>query len=283
MKILQNKSLKDLTTFKIGGNAKYFSAPKTFDEMKEVWIYAKQNNLKTFILGRGSNILFDDVGFWGIVIYNDINFLRISKTNIYVGAGYSFPSLGIQSAYNNLSGLEYAVGVPGSVGGAVYMNASAFDQAVSDTIHSVTYLDEMGKIIILKKDQIELNYRSSIFQKRKGVILSCSFKLNKDVHAKDKQIEILKKKRKTQPSNERNAGCIFKNPKGFSAGKLIEECNLKNYRVGGAKVSDLHANFIINEKDASSKDVLNLISYIKEVVKSKKNILLEEEIKIISP
>jgi len=283
MKILQNKSLKELTTFEIGGKAKYFSAPKTFNEMKEVWLYAKKNNIDTFILGKGSNILFDDRGFAGIVIYNDIDFFKILKTNIYVGAGFSFSSLGIQSACNNLGGLEYAAGIPGSVGGAVYMNASSYEQAISDIIHSVTYLNEEGRIVIYKKDEMELNYRSSIFQKKNGVILSCCFKLKKSEIAKDKQLEILEKKRSNQPLNKKNAGCIFKNPKSCSASRLIEECNLKNYKIGGAKVSDLHANFIINEKDASSKDVLNLISYIKDVVKKKKNILLEEEIKIISP
>jgi UDP-N-acetylmuramate dehydrogenase len=283
MKILQNKTLKELTTFKIGGQAKYFCAPQNFDEMKEALLFAKKNNLKTFILGRGSNILFDDEGFFGLVIKNDINFLRILKTNIYVGAGYSFASLGIQTAYNDLSGLEYAAGVPGSVGGAIFMNASAYNQAVSDSISRVTYLDEDCKIASLKKDQMEFDYRTSIFQKRNVVILSCSFELNQDVYAKEKQMEILKKKRQTQPTNEKNAGCIFKNPNGFSAGKLIEECKLKNYQIGGAKVSDIHANFIINEKEASSKDVLNLILYIKKEVKNKKNIILQEEIKIISP
>lgn len=283
MKIVKNKSLKELTTFKIGGNAKFFSAPKTFAEMKEVWLFAKKNNLKTFILGKGSNILFDDRGFFGLVIYNDINFLRISNTNIYAGAGYSFAALGTQSAYNNLSGLEYAAGVPGSIGGAVYMNASAHEQKISDCIQTVTFLDDLGKIVVFKKDQMQFDYRSSIFQKINGVILSCVFKLNKNNKARDRQYEILIKKKAAQPLNERNAGCIFKNPKGFSAGKLIEECNLKNFKIGGAKVSEKHANFIINEKDASSKDVLDLIFNIKKIVKEKKNILLEEEIKIIKP
>lgn len=283
MRLLQNKSLKDLTSFKIGGKAKYFAAPETFDEMKEAWLYARQNNLKTFILGKGSNILFDDEGFSGLVIYNNINFLRIVKNNIYAGGGYSFPSLGVQTVSNNLSGLEFAAGIPASVGGAIYMNASAFGQAISDSILSVTYLNEEGYVEIIKKENMQLGYRASVFQKRKGIILSGCFNLKTDQNAKEKQLDMLQRKRKAQPMNERNAGCIFKNPVNYPAGKLIEECGLKNYRIGGAKVSDLHANFIINEKDASSKDIINLISYIKQVVKMKKNILLEEELKIIVP
>lgn len=283
MQILQNKSLKELTTFKIGGFAKYFCSVKTFDEMKEALVFAKNNNLKTFILGKGSNILFDDQGFLGLVIHNTIDFLRIFKNFVFVGAGFSFPSLGINTSYKNLSGLEFAAGVPGSVGGAVFMNASAHNRAIADTIESVTYLNDKNEIVIIKKDEMELNYRSSIFQKNRAVILSCVFKLNKSDNAKDIQLELLTKKRLTQPMNEKSAGCIFKNPKNFSAGKLIEECGLKNYRIGGAKVSDLHANFIVNEKDASSKDVLSLISYIKDVVYIKTNVLLEEEVKIIKP
>jgi len=283
MKIQKNKSLKEFTTFKIGGRARYFALAKTFDEIKEALIFAKNNALKTFIMGKGSNILFDDRGFLGLVIYNNISFLRMSKTNIYVGAGYSFPYLGIQSARNNLSGLEFAAGVPGSVGGAIYMNASAYDQAVADTIEHVVYLGEDGKVSILKKDFLELDYRSSLFQRQKGIILAAKFSLKVCNNALKKQKETLHKKMKNQPLNEKNAGCIFKNPKGFSARMLIEQCGLKKCQIGGAKVSDLHANFIINENEASSKDVMYIISHIKKVVKKKTNITLQEEVRIISP
>jgi UDP-N-acetylmuramate dehydrogenase len=283
MQIFQNKSLKSFTTFKIGGKAKYFIAPKTLNELRDSYLFAKENNLKVFVLGKGSNVLFSDEGFEGIVIFNNIKFLRFSKTNVYVGAGYSFSSLGIESANRNLAGLEYAMGIPASVGGAIYMNASSYKQTLSDVIERVIYLDEDGRIKIFEKDQLEFSYRSSVFQKKRGIIFSACFKLKKDKRAKKRQLEMFLKKRKSQPLNKKNAGCIFRNKKRFSAGKLIEECGLKNYKIGKAKVSNLHANFIINEKDASSKDVLDLISHIKYVVKMKKNILLTEEIKIITP
>jgi len=283
MRLQKNKSLKEFTSFKIGGKAKYFADPTTFNEMKDLFKFAKKNKLKIFILGKGSNIVFDDRGFSGLVIYNNINFLKISKTNIYVGAGYNFAHLGIKTALKNLSGLEFASGVPGSVGGAIYMNASAFSQAISDTIVSVVYLTEDGILLNLKKDQLDLQYRSSIFQKMKGVILSAKFSLHIDTSARKKQLELLHKKMKNQPLNENNAGCIFKNPENMSAKKLIDECGLKNYKIGGAIVSNIHANFIINENGASSKDVIELISYIKEVVKKKKNIELFQEVKIIQP
>ncbi len=283
MKLQKNKSLKEFTTFKIGGRAKYFVEVTTFDEIKKSFLFAKKNKLKTFVLGKGSNVLFDDKGFSGLVIYNNINFLKISKTHIFVGAGYSFSALGAKTANNDLSGLEFAIGVPGSVGGAIFMNASSYGQAVCDTIKRVIYLTLDGKIKILKKNECNFEYRNSIFQKMKGAILSSVFVLKKDKNAKDRQLQILQKKLKNQPMNEKNAGCIFKNPKNISAKALIEQCSLKNYKIGGALVSDIHPNFIINEKNATSKDVLNLISHIKTVIKKKKNINLLEEIKIILP
>ncbi|MFA6118701.1 MAG: UDP-N-acetylmuramate dehydrogenase [Parachlamydiales bacterium] len=279
--MLKNRTLKELTTFKIGGCAKYFFAPQTFDEMKEALKFANESNLKFFILGKGSNILFDDDGFNGIVIQNNISFFKISKNNVFVGGGYSFPNLGLKTASLNLSGLEFALGIPGSVGGAVYMNASSFDRSVSDVLKKVVVLDEFGKVQVIDKKNIEFAYRFSSFQKTRSVILSAQFELQNDNNVKEKQSEMLQKKIRTQPMNEKNAGCVFKNPKGYSAGRLIEECGLKNYSVGGARVSSLHANFIINANNATAQDVIKLISDIKGVVKKEKNILLEEEIKII--
>ncbi|KKL56465.1 MAG: UDP-N-acetylenolpyruvoylglucosamine reductase [Candidatus Anoxychlamydiales bacterium] len=283
MEVQKNRSLKEFTTFKIGGRAKYFIEARTFDEMKQGFLFAKENNLKTFILGKGSNILFDDKGFSGLVIYNNINFLRIFQNNVYVGAGYSFPALGVKTANNNLSGLEFAAGVPGSLGGAIYMNASSYSQAVSDAIKNIVYLTFDGEIITLKKEECSFAYRNSIFQKMKGAILSSVFSLKKDNNAKKRQLEILQKKLKNQPMNEKNVGCIFKNPKNTSAKILIDECSLINYKIGEAIISEVHPNFIINENKATSKDVLKLISHIKKVVKKKKNITLIEEVKVISP
>jgi len=283
MDLIKNKLLKDLTTFKIGGAAKYFYIAQTFEQMKQIVKYAKEKNLKVFILGRGSNVLINDLGFFGLVIQNNISFLKKSKTNLYAGAGYSFAHLGLLSAKCNLSGLEFALGIPGSVGGAIYMNASSYNQSVSDALEKVVFLNNKNEIQIFKKSECKFGYRSSVFQKNKGIILCAKFGLKKDNYARKNQIELFQKKLKTQPLNEKNAGCIFKNPKNYSARKLIEECGLKNFKIGEAKVSDLHANFIINENNASSKDVLKLISHIKKVVKKKKNITLKTEIKILEP
>ena len=282
MELEKNKSLKEYTTFRIGGRAKYFFAPKNLDEAKQAYFFAKKNKLKVFVLGKGSNILFDDSGFSGLVIYNNVDFFDISNNVVSVGGGFSFPALGVTLANNNLGGLEFAAGVPGSVGGAVYMNASSYGQAVSDTIQSVDYLEEDGSLVTYTKDQMLLSYRSSIFQKKKGMILSAKFMIQENKNASQKQIEILQKKRLNQPLNEKNAGCVFKNPKNDSARRLIEECGLKNHTIGGAKVSIKHTNFIINENNASSKDVLDLILYIKNIVKFKKNIILKQEVEYIS-
>ena len=281
MKIQKNKSLKELTTFKIGGIAKYYVCIKHYDELKEALKFAKKNNLKVFILGKGSNILFDSKGFFGIVIHINLDFLKKVKNHLIVGAGYSFPLLGYITAKNNFSGLEFAKGVPGSLGGAIYMNASAFNQSVSDSLLSVQYLDENENVITLKKENCDFEYRNSIFQKNKGIILSARFLLKENKNALNIQKEIMEKKLANQPLNERNAGCIFKNPKNNSARKVIENCSLIDFKIGGAKVSLKHANFIINEKDATSEDVLDLIKYIKKIVFEKTNIQLKEEVKYI--
>ncbi|MBN2478751.1 MAG: UDP-N-acetylmuramate dehydrogenase [Parachlamydiales bacterium] len=282
MEIKKNISLKNYTTFKIGGYAKFFAAVKSIEDATQAYLFAKKNMLKTFVLGKGSNILFDDSGFSGLVIYNDIDFLDINENSVNVGAGFSFIRLGLVTASKNLSGLEFAAGVPGSVGGAVFMNASTYDQKISNTIEEVTYLDEDGNIYIYKKDEMDFKYRHSIFQKKKGIIISAKFLLTSDENAKQRQLEIVTKKRSNQPMNERNAGCIFKNPENISAKILISECGLVNYKIGKAKVSEKHPNFIINENDASSKDVLLLISHIKKTVFDKTKIKLQEEVRYIT-
>jgi len=279
--LLKDKQLKNLTTFKIGGKAKYYFLVESKEDAIYAFKFAKKNKIKKFILGNGSNILFDDRGFSGLVIHNKINFLKIDQGYVYVGAGFFLSSLSKKTSGINLSGLEFGYSIPASVGGAVYMNASSFGQTISDTLVSIDYLTSLGKIITIDKKDIKFGYRYSGFQKKRGMILACKFKLNLDKNAKINKEKFFQKKCLCQPLETKNAGCIFKNPNNLSAWQLIEKCGFKNYAIGGAKISAIHSNFIINQNNATSKNVKDLIKLVKQKVKKQENILLKEEIKII--
>ncbi len=233
------------------------------------------------ILGKGSNCLFDDRGFDGLVILNKIAFCEFEGPLVHVGAGYSFSLLGTQTARKGWSGLEFASGIPGSVGGAVYMNAGASGAEVCNPLVEVTYVSELGEIQTLARDQIDFSYRFSAFQNRKGAIASAKFLLQPSEEARTKQLGIIDYRTRTQPYGDKSAGCVFRNPQPHSAGALIQQSGLKGKRIGGAEVSTLHANFIVNKDNATSQDILELAAYVKEAVKEKTGVDLEMEIRCI--
>jgi UDP-N-acetylmuramate dehydrogenase len=282
MNIQKKVSLKKFTTFKIGGNAKYFVEVISLEDLKKAYLFAKKNNLKIFILAKGSNILFDDRGFDGLVIYNKIEFINFSEGVAEVSSGLSIAKLASECMKRSLTGFEFAAPLPGSVGGAVFMNASANNQHTFDNLLSVCYLDEDLNEIIFEKKDIKYGYRYTFFHDMKGFIISAKFELTHKDNILDYQREIIKKRALTQPINTNNAGSVFKNPKDNFAAKLIEECNLKGFKIGNACISKKHANFIINEKNASSKDVIDLINHIKKEVYNKTKIMLQEEVKIVN-
>ena len=279
-----NRFLREFSTFGIGGPISYFAEVSTFEEMKEGIVFAHIHNLPFLVLGKGSNSLFDDRGFKGVVLLNKIDFCSWSENFVCCGSGYSFSLLGVQAAKKNMEGLEFACGIPATVGGAIFMNAGANGKETQDCLYSVSYLDEDLQIKEVKKQDLEFGYRYSIFQKNKFVILSAKFQL---IKAKDsirhKQLSILDYRLKTQPYKDKSIGCIFRNPeKQIPAGRLIEECGLKGISVGGAQVSLVHANFIINAGNATQQQVLQLIAVVQEKVFAKTQILLEPEIKVIN-
>ncbi len=274
----KNKSLAEFSTFGIGGAARFFTEIETIEDLQEVLQYCHQHKLPFHILGKGSNSLFHDEGFDGLVILNKIQFCEMTGAEIYVGAGYSFSLLGIKTARKGLSGLEFASGIPASVGGAIFMNAGAGGPETCDVLHEVTFIDEKGDKTIFVREDLDFSYRYSSFHKMRGAIAAARFVLTPSATARQKQLEIVAYRTKTQPYNEHSCGCIFRNPEGKSAGALIEKCGLKNAQIGGAKVSSLHANFIINTALASSKDVLDLAKYVKKSVKEQTGIELEMEL-----
>ena len=276
-----DKPLSQLSTFGIGGPARFFATVQKADELASLLHYCHTQKLPFFILGKGSNCLFDERGFDGLVILNKISFCKFDWPSVHVGAGYSFSLLGTQTARNGWSGLEFASGIPGSVGGAVYMNAGANGSETCDSLTEVEFVSESGELEVLKRDQIEFSYRFSSFQKRKGSIVSAKFQLLPSDEARKKQLGIIDYRKRTQPYGDKSAGCIFRNPKPQSAGALIEQSGLKGKVLGGAEVSPMHANFIVNRAGATASDILDLAELVKRCVKEKMGVDLEMEIRYI--
>jgi len=280
--IQKNKSLSDLSTFGIGGKASYFTVCKSIDEMRLAYLFAREKTLPIIIVGKGSNTLFPDAGLDALVIQNRIDFLEIDENRAHVGAGYSFSLLGSKTVRAGLSGLEFASGIPASVGGAVFMNAGANGCETKDHLVEVKYLDEDGEVKTYSKEEMTFTYRKSSFQEMKGVIVGATFELTLDPEARDRQINIIEYRKKTQPLTEKSAGCVFRNPEGISASKLIDELGLKGKKVGGAMISPVHANFIVNTGNATQRDVLGLIEEVRDIVYKKEGVLLKDELRVIS-
>lgn len=281
VKFEEGRFLKDFSTFGIGGEARFLAEVKTIEEMQEALRFCSEKNLKFIVIGKGSNSLFDDRGFDGLVIINKINFCRFENTEVEVGAGYSFALLGVQTARRGLSGLEFASGIPGSVGGAIYMNAGASGHQTCDMLQRVQFVDEKGQLHSFSKQELSFAYRHSSFQKMKGAIVAATFLLGFSPEARKKQLEIVDYRTRTQPYGEMSCGCIFRNPEGASAGLLIEKCGLKGMKIGGAEVSVMHANFIINTGSATTADILTLAQLVKSKVLAHSGHQLEMELCVI--
>lgn len=278
-----NEPLKKKTTFKIGGNARFFCEPGSTAELKSLIISAKRDNIPFFVIGGGSNILINDKGVDGLVLKLSSNFFKgifFKGSCCEAGSGIMLSRLIRVAAENGLSGLEFLAGIPGTLGGALCMNAGAGFNCIGDLVQKVKVMDYDGKIKVLPKKDIRFGYRCSGLEKY--IILGGTLKLfPKDKDEIRKNIKkFIEHRRNTQDTVSFSAGCIFKNPPGESAGKLIDMCGLKGKSQGQARISLKHANFILNTKQARSGDVIKLISLIEKKVKQKFNVVLEQEIKI---
>jgi UDP-N-acetylmuramate dehydrogenase len=282
-----SEPLKKHTTFRIGGPAQFFFRPEDLEELRQIVGIARKRNLKVLALGSGSNLLVSDKGVRAVVVKLDKpGFQKISyfENILETGAGRPLSRLLSYCRGQGLSGLEFMAGIPGTVGGALSMNAGVRAGkkllAIGDLVESVQVLDYNGKIKILEGRKLKFGYRRSNLSKY--IILSCRFKLNfkSSGEIQDKIADYLKRRGNTQDYTRPNAGCVFKNPDGDSAGRLIDACGLKGKKIGGAAVSFKHANFILNQNRCSARDVLALVKLIRKAVKKKYGILLEPEIKI---
>lgn len=284
MEISRNISLADLTTFRIGGKAKYFIAAQNKEDFLEAIKFSEKKKLPFFILGGGSNLLVSDKGFSGLVIKMENARCEVGSKKVFVETGVMLADLVKASIKRNLSGLEWAAGIPGTAGGAIRGNAGAYGGAMSDCVIGAQVISKNSKVLNFNLSQCRFRYRESVFKSRSDLVVwSASLRLRQGDYRQSKKLchNYLVQRKKKCPLAYPSAGCVFKNPKPFVAAKLIEECGLKGKRVGQAKISEKHANFIINLGGAKAKDVVSLIDLIKDQVGKKFNVGLEEEIQYL--
>ena len=274
------------TSFRIGGNADCFCEVMNIDALRKIISLCKEEGVPFQMIGLGSNLLVSDEGVEGVVIKLDGDFdevTLVSDATIRCGAGASLAKACLFAKNNGLGGAEFAWGIPGSVGGAVYMNAGAYGGEIKDIAVVTRYLDEEGSICEIKGEEHCFSYRHSVFSDKNWIILEVDLAL----FPKNKNdifylmTDTMEKRKAKQPLNKPSAGSVFKRPEGYYAAALIEECGLKGTSVGGAQVSEKHSGFIINKGEASARDVLDLIKHIKKVVKEKAGVDLQCEIKFI--
>ena len=281
----ENEPLAAHCTFKIGGPAQLFVQPQTEQQLCSVAALCKEQAVRYYLLGNGSNILFADEGFAGVVL--DVSALgsdiAVEGNMLTAGAGVRLTALCRAALEHSLSGLEFAYGIPGTVGGAVYMNAGAYGGEMKDVLTVVRYLTAEGKVVQASAAELDLSYRHSIFEENGGCILSAQFALQPgnaaDIRAK--MDELMAKRVDKQPLDKPSAGSTFKRPAGAFAAALIDQCGLRGFRHGGAAVSDKHCGFVVNLGGATCADVLALCDEVRAIVKEKTGYELEKEIRIV--
>ena len=284
--VIKDAPMKKYTSFRCGGNASVLVIPNSVDCLKQIIDFCNSKSIKPLIIGNGSNLLVTDNGINGVVIKigSDISKIELlDETTIRCEAGASLKSLCMFALENSLSGLEFAYGIPGTLGGAVYMNAGAYGGEMKDVLVSTTHIDSNGDFGELTQENLNLIYRGSAYTDNDYAIVSAVLKLKKadKKDIKEAMDDKLQRRKDKQPLEYGSAGSTFKRPTGYFAGALIEQSGLKGYTVGGAQVSEKHAGFVINKNNATSTDVINLIRDVQRIVYEKHGVMLETEVKII--
>ena len=273
------------TTFQIGGPAQYFVTPGTTEEIKQILKLCKEEEVPYFVMGRGSNLLVSDAGMEGVVLqlYDNYSDFSIDGNQIQAQAGVMLSKIGYVARENSLTGFEFAAGIPGTLGGAVMMNAGAYGGEMKDIIATVQLMDEDGNLFEKTGEEMDFAYRHSIVEEKNLLVLGATLTLQKgDKEAIDEKMKELASARKTkQPLEFPSAGSTFKRPEGYFAGKLIMDAGLRGYQVGGAQVSEKHCGFVINKKNATAADVLKLVSDVKAKVYEEFQVELEPEVRLV--
>ena len=283
--VLFDEPMKAHTTFKIGGNATAFINISSQECLIALMDFCKSENITYYIVGNGSNLLVSDDGIDGVVICLGRKFanIEVDGTKIIAQSGALLPKISAVAAENSLTGLEFASGIPASLGGAIYMNAGAYGGEMKDVVKEIEYIDENSQFKTISVTDETFSYRHSVFTNTNSVILKATFELKRSNQEEIKNTvsNLNKKRREKQPLEMPSAGSAFKRPDGYFAAALIEQAGLKGKTVGGAMVSDKHSGFIVNTGNATAEDVCRLVKHIREVIYDKFKVLLEPEIKII--
>ena len=286
----QQEPLASHTTFQIGGPAVFWCTPKTVDQLRRTLVLCRENGVRTYLLGNGSNTLFADEGYDGAVIdLRGLNFGPTAEpqpdgsTCLTAGAGLTLGRLCAVAQQQSLAGLAFACGIPGTIGGAVYMNAGAYGGEMKDVLTEVTVMDEEGEIVTLPADKLELGYRTSIIKTAGYIVLEAKLQLkegNPEV-IRETMKDLTIRRTTKQPLEYPSAGSTFKRPEGYFAGKLIMDSGLAGYQVGGAQVSEKHCGFVINAGGATARDVRTLMDNVRDIVYKKYGVTLEPEVKFL--
>lgn len=286
LEFCENESLSKHTTFKIGGPAAFFVKPSSVEQVSEIVNYCSAGGIRLVPLGRGSNVLVSDEGIDGVVMNLGSKFSKITlldEETIYCEAGANLIQLCNFALENSLTGLEFSYGIPGSVGGAVFMNAGAYGGEIKDTIIYADHVDKNGNAGRFFGNELQMSYRHSVYSGKEYYITGAAFKLQKGDkdEIKAKMEELLAKRYDKQPMDKPSAGSTFKRPEGAFASALIDQCGLKGYRIGGAEVSTKHAGFVINAGGATCSDVLAIIFDVQKKIKEETGFSLEPEVEIL--
>ncbi|MFR4163626.1 MAG: UDP-N-acetylmuramate dehydrogenase [Paraclostridium sordellii] len=283
--IYLNEPMKNHISFKVGGPADFLLKPKTEDEIKRLIEFFKNENIPYIVIGNGSNLLVKDGGIRGVVIKiaDNFNKFEIEDTKVIAQSGALLSFMGKAILNKSLTGFEFAAGIPGTLGGAIAMNAGAYGGEMKDIVKSVRLMDSKGNIIELSNKEMEFEYRRSLISKSDYIVLSAIMELKEGNfdEIKGYMKELTKSRVTKQPLNLPSAGSTFKRPEGHFAAKLIEDSGLKGLTLGGARVSEKHSGFVVNIGDAKAKDIIELINVVKSTVYSKFGVMLEEEVKIL--
>ena len=283
--VLFEEPMKSHTTFRIGGPAEVFIMPKSVKQVQMAVKICQEEQIPYFILGNGSNLLVSDRGYRGVIIQMDRNMgkIQVEGTEIQAAAGALLSSIAVAARRESLTGFEFAGGIPGTLGGAVVMNAGAYGGEIKDVLKEVTVMDGDGKIFTLPASELEMGYRTSIIKTAGYLVLSARIALSegKEEDIKARTRELSEMRTQKQPLDYPSAGSTFKRPEGYFAGKLIMDSGLRGYSVGGAMVSEKHCGFVINKGNATAEDVVSLMKHVTEVVQEKYGVTLEPEVKFL--
>ncbi len=281
--IRQAEPMRDHTTFRIGGPARFFVMPKTAEELRDVLTLCRESGMPFYVIGNGSNLLVSDAGYDGVVvqIYRNMSGITANGCRVRAGAGALLSQIAAKAQESSLTGFEFASGIPGTLGGACVMNAGAYGGEMKDVLARVRVLTREGSFLTLKKEELELGYRTSVIMEKGYIVLEAELDLEKgDPAAVKARMEELKDKRVAkQPLEYPSAGSTFKRPEGYYAGRLIQEAGLRGFSVGGAQVSEKHCGFVINRDHATAADVDELMKQIIARVKENSGVTLEPEVK----